>query len=178
MVNPSASNSGFPLSEKKARAQLGLSRDEIRTRRNAHLTEGAHFIRGKQQSVWLNEAGLAALVSTLSPHPLIEKKRADATAPHDLAPVKAALLNLLQQRVDQLSQPITLRVVNCTLKNPHMILACPAGDDPRRPRQTLRVRVNSTAHFVRGMEIPVRAVSGYTDLFELTRKCPRQKGKW
>jgi hypothetical protein len=129
--------------------------------------------------VWLNQPGLDVLLATVAP--TTPQKRADAPFPHELAPVKVTLLNLLATRVAQLQKmpaPIMLRVVNYTLKHPHMILACALEDDPHRPTQQFRVRVNRTVHFERGMEIPVQLVAGYTDLYDLTRKCPRKKGKW
>lgn len=170
----------FAISEKKARAALGLTRDDIRALRNAHLTEGTHYARGKQHSVWLNDAGLTALHTAAAPQATLLPERAAAPMARELHPVKAQLLDLLRARVDQLQKtaPLQLRVVNCTLKHPHMILACALLDDHHRPKVSLRVRVNTTKNFLRGMVIPVQAVAGYTDLYELTRKCPRQPGKW
>lgn len=178
MIPDSQKADSFPLSEKKARAQLGITRDEIRALRNAHLTEGTHYIRGKQQSVWLNQAGLDALLSTRS---LPTGERAGEGTAREIQPVKEQLLNVLDARVEQLEKTraeIRLRVVNGNLQFKHMLIACAFEDDFHRPAQPVRVRVNNNANFVRGMEIPVRRVDGYTDLYELTRKCPRQKGKW
>lgn len=171
----------YPISEKKARGQIGLTRDEIRALRNRHLSEGLHYARGKQQSVWLNQAGLDVLLANLAPRETVTRNRAVGGNPHVLHPVKAQLLNLLATRVAQLQKtpaPVTLRVVNCALKHPHLIVACALDDDPHRPKRPVRVRVNRTDNFIRGMEIPAQPVAGYTDLYELTRKCPRQKGKW
>lgn len=67
---------GFAISEKKARAQLGVTRDDIRALRNKHLTEGTHYARGKQQSVWLNEAGLTQLLASAAPHETLTHNRA------------------------------------------------------------------------------------------------------
>lgn len=175
---------GFPFSEKKARGHFGVTRDEMRALRQRHLTEGTHYARGKQQAVWLSDAGVAVLTRAQCPDAPPPPERADAPAAHECAPVKSALLSVLAARVEQLQKTaapiavVRLRVVNCQLKNPHMLLACALEDDVFRPRQTFRVRVNATANFIRAMEIPVQLVAGYTDLYELTRKCPRQKGKW
>lgn len=171
----------YPFSEKKARAQIGVTRDEMRALRNTHLTEGTHYARGKQQSVWLNQAGLDVLLATLSPSETLTRNRAVGGNPHVLHPVKATLLSLLRTRVAQLQKTpaeIRLRVVNGNLQFKHMLIACALEDDFHRPQRPLRVRVNTNANFIRGMEIPVQLVAGYTDLFELTRKCPRAKGKW
>jgi hypothetical protein len=173
---------GFPISEKKARAQIGVTRDEMRALRNTHLIEGTHYARGKQQSVWLNQAGLAVLLATLGPSETLTRNRAVGGNPHVLHPVKAALLNLLRTRAEQLQKTPPperrLRVVNGNLQFKHMLIACALEEDCHRPQHPLRVRVNSNLNFMRGMEIPVRLVPGYTDLYELTRKCPRAKGKW
>lgn len=179
---------GFPFSEKKARGHLGVTRDEMRALRNRLLTEGTHYIRGKQQAVWLNDAGVAALTAAQCPDAPTAGEHAGDPNALESTPVKSALINILRQRVEQLQKngaptaptdaTTKLLVVNCQLKNPRMLIACALDDDPFRPVRTVRVRVNSTANFTRRMEIPVQLVAGYTDLFELTRKCPRQKGKW
>lgn len=176
---PSAAPSGFPISEKKARAGIGLSRDEIRALRSQHLTEGTHFTRGKQQSVWLTQAGLDLLTTLAGAN---VKKTCGPVTTDDLATSRTKLLNLFRTRAF-LAPPVPssnvhLRVVNCTLKNLHLLLACPLDDDPDRPKTTVRVRVRSTLNFVRHMEIPARLVDGYTDLYDLARSCPRKKGAW
>lgn len=174
--------SGYPFSEKKARAQFGVSRDEFRALRNQHLTEGTHYTRGKQQSVWLNQAAVDVLLRAVSPDAPTTPERAAALAPLECAPVKNALVNLLATRVEHLQKTppaeVRLRVVNGNLQFKHMLIACALEDDHHRPKHPLRVRVRNNANFIRGMEIPARLVTGYTDLYELTRKCPRTKGKW
>lgn len=40
----------------------------------------------------------------------------------------------------------------------------------------IRIRVRNSRHFVKGMKAPVRCIDG--DLFELTRPCPRWRGRW
>jgi hypothetical protein len=172
---------GYPISEKKARGQIGVTRDEMRALRNKHLTEGTHYARGKQQSVWLNAAGLDCLLKAIAPTSSLQEKRAATPNARECDPVKAQLLSLLTERIATLQktpESRQLRVVSANLQFKHMLIACALDDDHFRPAQPLRVRVNNNANFVRGMEIPVQLVAGYTDLFELTRKCPRQKGKW
>jgi hypothetical protein len=172
---------GYPISEKKARAQIGVTRDEMRALRNTHLTEKTHYARGKQQSVWLNAAGLDALLKAIALRAAEQEKRAETPNALVCDPVKAQLLSLLTERIAVLQKtPATcqVRVVSANLQFKHMLIACALDDDHFRPARPLRVRVNNNANFVRGMQIPVQLVAGYTDLFELTRKCPRQKGKW
>lgn len=174
---------GFPFSEKKARAVIGRSRDDIRALRNDRLTEGTHYIRGKQQAVWLNQAGVDALLAAVSPTSALLPECATPGNPRECHPVKEQLVSVLTARVDQLQKnaPVgetKLRVVNGNLQFRHMLIACALGDDHHRPARPLRVRVRDNTNFIRGMEIPVQLVAGYTDLYELTRKCPRSKGKW
>jgi hypothetical protein len=170
----------FPISEKKARAALGLTRDDIRALRKEHLTEGTHYARGKQQSVWLNDAGLTALHAAAAPRTTLLPERAAGPVARELHPVKAQLLDLLRARVVELQKtaPLQLRVVTANLQFKHMLIACALTDDHHRPKTPLRIRVNNNANFLRGMLVPVQIVAGYTDLYELTRKCPRQPGKW
>ena len=171
----------FPIAEKKARARLGVSRDELRAIRNAHLVEGTHYVRGQQHSVWLSEAGLAALSAAVLDQ---SQKTAPARSLDDLATSRAKLLSLLRARgyVAPTAEPdpaeIRLLVVRADLRNARLLLACAIDDDPDRPKKTVRVRVRSAENFVRRMEIPVRLVAGYDDLYDLARNCPRQKGKW
>lgn len=157
---------GYPFPEKKARHHLGVTEDEMRALRNRHLIETLHFARGKQQAVWLNQDAVAVLEAMTAPPETGDKQTPSTPRTAEPDPVKKAPAEII------------LLVVNCTLKHRYLLLACAPGEDPDRPQKTVRVRVNATGNFVRRMEIPVRLVEGYDDLYDLTRRCPRQKGKW
>lgn len=166
MLNPTPGGpEGYPYTEKTARYHLGVSKDEMRALRHLHLREREHFVRGKQASVWLNTDAVAAL-EALAGCPVAGdgKKRAPALIPVEFAPVPDV--------------EVTLLVVNARLKNRFLLLACPADDDPDRPKKTVRVRVQKTVNFERRMEIPARLVAGYNDLYDLNCNCPRKPGKW
>lgn len=173
---------GFPFSEKKVRAALGVSRDEVRALRTSRLTEGVHFARGKQMSVWLNQSGVDALMppaaqSSAQPPETRSGPNADDSGAKKPAPGETPKDPNTQTPKPE-AEVVTLRVVHCSLKNPHLLLACADKEDPDRPEKTVRVRVRSTANFTRRMEIPATLVAGYSDLYDLACRCPRQKGKW
>lgn len=154
---------GFPYEEKRARAALGLHKDDMRALRKAKLSTADWTVYKKR--VYLSHAALQAIAAAVQAPSL--KKNAPASQierRHDPDPATAL--------------PVTLRVVRTDLANDHLLLACDDDDDPDHPKRPLRVRVRTTAHFVRGMQIPARLVPGYDDLYELTRPLPRKKGKW
>lgn len=156
----------FPFEERIVRHKLGLTEDELRALRKTHLKEDLHFTRHKKR-LFLSPEGVDKLFAAAG-QPIPKKIAAakEGLNPGDPAAKKTA------------PEIVTLMVVRTDLKNRHMILACDLDDDPDRPKAPLRVRVNSTANFVRRMQIPAVLVDGYSDLYDLARAVPRKKGKW
>lgn len=148
--------------ESKLSHVLGPSRNELRRLRGLHLQEGTDWLVEKRRVVW-----------TLSG---VEKIRAVLTLPPEKnasAPAGAVVMSL--------PEPVTLVVYNCRLRNEKMILAYAPGTDPNEPKNVLRVRVRSSANFMRfvhgkPMEIKARLIEGYSDYYELVGQCPRRKG--
>jgi hypothetical protein len=147
---------GFPFEEKRARIALGLNKDDARALRKRALGEADFVIHKKR--LYLSAAAL-------------EKMRAGLSAT-GAASCPGSIVSEPPAEIE------SLRVVKADLKNRRLILACSAEDDLLQPKRPLRVRVRSQVNFRPGMEIPARRVAGYADLYDLTRPCPRKKGKW
>jgi hypothetical protein len=154
---------GWPYEENRVRHRMGLTKDEMRALRQEKLTPFTDFTVYKKR-VWLSAAASSRLLGMAGAK--VKKTRGRTTA-EDGSPVKKPPPEI-----------VTLRVVRCDLRNPHLLLACPADQDPDRPKTTLRVRVRSAENFARRMELPAVLVDGHTDLFDLAHGLPRKKGKW
>jgi hypothetical protein len=156
----------FPFAEKNVRQKIGLPKDDLRALRRAHLTAADFTIHKK--ALYLTRGAVEKLFTAAAQLPA---KSRCARSEDDPGAVKTA-------PAKKTAEVETLLVVRTDLKNPHLLLACPKGDDPDRPEKPLRVRVRSTVNFIRRMEIPAILVDGYTDLYDLARSAPRKKGKW
>lgn len=166
---PLGSTPTHPIPEKIARLRLGLNKDDIRALRQQHLKEGEHWVLHSKR-VYLSPAGVELLFAAAG------QKNA-AASPSSIPAVPEALKDLPAEEVK-------LRVVKNNLANRYMVLACPADDDPDRPKQVVRVKVRNARsgpdmreNLIRRMEIPARLVAR-PDLYELARPMPRKKGQW
>ena len=165
---------GFPLLENHVRARLGISRDEMLLIRKTRLAEGVDWCLRKKR-VWLAQAGVAktaAAKGVAAPvSGCLDAQRADAARDGGVAEAAG-------KKVAEEKGGAAALVMVRTCVNPHIVLACPEGDDYLRPKKTVRVRVRSNANFRRGMALPGILVAGYEDLFDLGRACPKKPGKW
>jgi hypothetical protein len=153
----------FPYEEKRVRFVLGLNKDAAWALRQRFLKNGDWIIHKKR--VLLSAAALERLLA--------------ATGLSDPKKNGGASCSSILQGIQPLP-PVTatLRVVRADLTNQHILLACPADQDPWRPTTTVRVRVKSAANFKTGMELPAQLVPGHVDLYDLARALPRRKGAW
>ena len=159
---------GWPYEESQVRHRLGLGRDEMRALRRAHLAPFTDFTLYKKR-VYLSAAAVTRLLGMADAK---LKKSCGSAMAGDGGGVKSELAKKAAPAV------VPLRVVRADLRNRHLILCCPAGEDPDRPQTTVRVRVRSAENFTRRMELPAVLAEGHRDLYDLARPLPRKRGKW
>lgn len=148
--------------EPEVAKQLGVSRAVLQRLRATRLAPGVDFRREKKRCIY-TDCGVDKIRGLLN---LPEIKSASGA---NGAPASS------------LPEPVTLLVWNPRLVNTRILLAYAPNTDPQRPENLVRVRVHSTANFVRfvngkPMELRARHISG--DLYELAGRCPRFKGRW
>lgn len=149
---------GFPFPEKIARQKAGLSEEDMRALRNQRLVKDVDF-KYHKKAVFLSASALQKIAPLLQASPV--EKAQDAPIPEQPTAIAPAAQSLLVVRTD--------------LANRRILLACLEGDNPDRPKKTVRVRVRSTEGFRRRGEIEGRLVPGYQDLYDLVSKYPRKK---
>lgn len=156
---------GFTVAEAELPARLGLSRELLRTLREQLLTKGRHWEKAHRDILLTEEAvqiildGHAALknaapLPTPPPTENLAQNETQAAPPVDKGPV-----------------PIELRVARLFLSNPHLVEAHPPG----RPQERLRVRVQSSAHYVPGMILYATHLE--RNLWQVHGRAPRWRGE-
>lgn len=182
----SMSDSDFKLWESSVAVSLGISRDEIRRLREAHLVEGTHF-RKKNRRICLSEAGAQLLQARLqatpssptapeAPPPSLDAARAEKDAPRDVQQLPGAI------RLPAQAEPDVFWLAKKLAHNPRMLIGHFPGTDPSLNANQVRIRVKNSANFIfkrpdgAPFEIPARKVQG--DLYDLARPCPRYPGVW
>lgn len=158
--------------------RLGISEEELRLRRDKFLQRDLHFQKRGARMLYSAE-GEEALRATLfvgvsaqnTASDTSPEKNGDGTA--EKQPAVAGLLSW-----PHAPKPTELKVWRTAphIKNAHVLEAYDPKTDPKIRANIVTVRVSSNANFVPEMLIPVRHVSG--NLYELTRRAPRQRGRW
>ena len=143
---------GFPFAEKMAVQKAGLSEEDVRHVRQRLLRKDVDFVYHKK-AIFLTAQGLKVIAPQLEP---LSEKNAQGGG------IAAG-------------ECVKLLIVRTDVKNRRMLLACPEGDDPDRPKKTVRVRVRSQEGFRIRTAIEARLVAGYEDLYDLTSRYPRKK---
>lgn len=171
----------FTHREAHVAGAMGISRDTIRDLRKKHLREDTHWAmdRGKvmlcDEAVRLLHEALRLATQTPAPAVNASQRRAQATAlpaSRLIGPEgnPGMLLNI------QRGPEVILKAWHAT-RNTAILEAYHPGTDPSQRHNIVRVRVKSNENFVRHMELPARLVQP-PDLYELTRPCPRDRGRW
>lgn len=180
---PPATPPLFAHRESHVAGRLGISRDVVRALRDKHLTQGVHwdYIAKKVQ---LTDEAVAILAQThrisLTSIPPAETPAAPPlhTAAHP-AGKKPLLLGPPGDAAGlvAMKHSVTLKAWRSPEGNTHILEAYLPGTNPMKRENIVRVRVKSNLNFVRHMELPARLVQ-VPDLYELTRPCPRDRGRW
>jgi hypothetical protein len=178
----------FEVRENQVCAELGVSKDELRRRRQYFLVEGQHWgIVNKK--VLLSRVGAEILRGTreaeVPGRPDVRTSAGDAGA-------KRAVVGLLLERNPR---PVEfagrLIVWGMPGHNRRVVVCYVPGTDPTNPMNLVTLSVRDNGNFMKGMEVPPvvkpgQAGSGVTvvkvkereDRFELLGQCPRWKGRW
>ncbi len=168
----------FHTRETKLCAELGVSKDELRRRRQYFLTQGRHW-EYVDKRVLFSSIGLEVMRATapLEVPQDFEKDRAAA----DSESSKAIKGLLLEKNAPPLKFDGRLIVWATPSKNSKILIAHLPGTDPTNPLNLVTVFVRDNKNFLRGMVMPgagrqVRQVGEYS--FELLGAPPRYRGRW
>jgi hypothetical protein len=173
-----AAHPPFEVRENKLCAELGISKDELRKRRQYFLTQGQHWDYVDKR-VLLTSVGAEILRGTRQAVVPAEFAANAATADSETPrPLKGLLL-------EKNAPPVTFdgKLVAWAMPahNKKLLVAYLPGTDPQNPLNLVSLFVRSNLHFLRGMAVPgpgrsVRQVSQST--FELLGEPPRYRGRW
>lgn len=164
-----------PVPEARLGAVLGLTRETMRRLRNEHLREGQDFTLDGNRVLYTEEAAgrVAELVKVGGRQ--LKQLLEDVPAPKKAPPHHEATIT---------GDTVTLRVWKTyatkreegKLVYGKVLHAHFPDADPTEAANLVRVRVRSSEHYVRGMEIP--AVHLVEDLYQCARPDPRWRGAW
>jgi hypothetical protein len=168
----------FDIRETKLCAELGMSKDELRRRRQYFLRQHHHWDYVDKR-VLLNRDGAEVLRVTRDlkiPH---ESEKGAPTADSGSArPIKA----LLPERT-WTPRKFEGRLVAWAMpsRNTRIVVGHVPGADPGNPLNLVTILVRDNKNFLRGMEIPgpgreVRQTGEFS--FELLGAPPRYRGRW
>jgi len=179
------SQKGFPHRESNLAESFGVSRGTLRDLRGTLLTEDQDWKTLKKRTCLSDDAvrkldehlnslknGAPAFVQDAQPPPLPAPTSADAASPNAATP-GPSVESLVEAKN---GAEVFLVVHRANFRNPRLIEAHLPGADPLDHANIQRVRVGSSANFIRGMVIPCRHLE--LDYWELARPCPRWKGRW
>lgn len=146
----------FVKTEMEAAEEIGVSRDAVKEIRGK-------LERGKDWDivtgfVRFTREGMHALID------LVMGKKTELP--------ERTIKGLLEPHREEPKLEVTM-IVKRFFKNPRILGCVIKGNEAAG---MMRVQVQSTKNFVLRMEIPARWVKA--DLWELTRKCPRYRGRW
>ena len=179
------SQKGFPHRESNLAEQLGVSRGTLRDLRGTLLTEDHDWKTLKKRTCLSDAAvrklddhlnplknGAPAFVQDAQPPPL------PAPASADAASASAATPGPIPEGLVEAKNgtEVFLVVYRANFRNHRLIEAHLPGADPLEQANIQRVRVGSSANFIKGMVIPCRHLEA--DYWELARPCPRWRGRW
>jgi hypothetical protein len=170
----------FTIRENRLCAELGISVDELRRRRQLfRLQEGVHFAYVKKR-VMLSEVGALVLRGTIGLKIPAHFEGEPATANSERTPGTVAGL-LLEKNPPPIEFTGKLIAWAAPVSNPRLLIAYLPGTDPSNPLNLVTVMVRSNTNFLQGMELPGpgRVINQLRDNhFELQGACPRWRGRW
>lgn len=168
----------FEIRETRLCAELGVSKDELRRRRQYFLVEGVHWAYVAKRVLFAQKGAqiLRGTRKALLP-PAGEKgaSTADSERPRPalaLLPEKTAPAAVFAGRLIAWAMP---------RHNVRLVVAYLPGTDPQNPLHLVSCLVRDNRHFLRGMEIPGpgrRVALIGEGRFELVGAVPRWRGRW
>lgn len=164
----------FEVRETQVCAQLQMSKDEVRLRRQYFLVQGQHWDYVDKR-VLLSRVGAEILRGTREA--IVPPDSAKNGAAADCGPVKRAVAGLLPEKnpppVEFQGELVAWGV---PARNPKLLIAYIEGTDPNNPLNLVSVSVRSNVNFLRGMKL--KAVRVENNHFELVGVPPRWRGRW
>lgn len=158
---------GFDVREVKMLGELGMSRDELRARRQAFLEEGTDWALVSNR-VMLSRSGAEKLRATKGkPIPVPEKTPAAAGNAERPTLLLTNGEGKFEGRLIAWAMP---------LRNVKLLVCYVPGTDPNNPLNLVSCFVRSNENFLRGMNLTARQRD--ERMFELVGQCPRKKGRW
>lgn len=159
-------------------AQLNISKDEVRLRRQYFLTQGQHWDYVNKR-VLLSTIGAQILRGTIScPLPADFQKNAAAA---DSGSRRPPIALLPEKNPPPVEFTGTLLAWQSPNHNHRILIAYLPDTDPTNPMNLVTCFVRSNLHFIRGMQLPGpgRQVKQLDQVrYELLGECPRARGRW
>jgi hypothetical protein len=180
--NAALAHSAFAIRENKLCAELGVSKDELRKRRQLFLAQGQHWDYVDKR-VLFNAVGAEVLRKTahsdlrgLQTAPASQDRATEDSETR--RPLKGLLLEKNPPPVAFTGQLVAWAMPS---HNQHLLIAYLPDADPLNPMNLVTCTVRSNLHFVRGMKLPgpgrqIRQID--QQRYELLGDCPRWRGKW
>jgi hypothetical protein len=170
----------FDIRESTLCAELGVSLDELRRRRQFfRLTQGVHFEYVKKR-VLLSSVGALVLRGTISFTVPPDFKENAPTGDSERKPGPVAGL-LLEKNPPPVAFTGKLIAWAMPTHNRRILIAYLPGTEPSDPLSLVTVMVRTNANFLRNMELPGpgRVLNQLRqDCYELQGECPRYRGRW
>lgn len=179
----------FEVRETTLCAQLNLSKDEVRRRRQYFLTEGQHW-EYVDKRVLLSRIGAEILRGTRNAIVPVAEKQNAATA--DSASRRSPVALLCEKNPPPVAFEGKLLTWAMPNHNKKVVVCYLPGTDPQNPMNLVTLRVRDNGNFMRGMEIPpapkgkvsvvprvtITPVKERNDVYDLQGALPRWRGKW
>lgn len=168
----------FHIRENALCAQLGMSKDELRLRRQHFLVQGQHWDYVNKRVLLSSVAAqiLRGTAACLLPADL-QKNAATADSVRPRPP--AALL--LEKNPPTVAFTGALLAWSVPNHNHRLLIAHLPETDPTNPMNLVTCLVRSNLNFLRGMKLPGpgRQVHQLDQgRYELLGECPRYRGRW
>lgn len=169
----------FEIREAQLCAELQVSKDELRRRREYFLIEGHHWQYVKKR-VLLSPIGAQILRGTRA---AVVPKNAPTADCGARRPVLALLNEKNPPAVKFAGRLVAWAMPE---RNERLVVCYVPGADPNNPLNLVSLRVRSNRNFLRGMAVPAEkgpgagvAVKGVSEgVYELSGACPRWRGRW
>lgn len=175
----------FEVRETTLCAQLQMSKNELRRRRQYFLVQGQHWDLVDNR-VMLSRIGADILRGTKDA--VVPAETAADASGAEVGAKKVPIALLCERNPKPVKFEGKLVVWSMPGHNKRVVVCHLPGTDPYNPLNLVALRVKDNAHFMRGMVIPdkkppgnkveVRPVGDREDTYELLGPIPRWKGRW
>lgn len=175
----------FDVRENQLCAELKISKDELRRRREYFLVQGTHWDYVDKR-VMVSQIGAQILRGTKNA--VVPETRPAGASTADNAKPRRPIALLCAKNPPPVKFEGKLIVWSTPGFNRHVVVCYLPGTDPYNPMNLVTLRVRDHGNFMRGMQIPdvkppgnkvhVNAVSDRENTYELQGPLPRYRGRW